>query len=420
MAELRQVSSAHETDGATALKTVEPTARPTIEEIREMVPAVLQTAYLNTGTCGPMPRVTWEAMRVEHEKELTPNRIDADHFPAIGRAKQGVREAVARMINARPEDIAITHRTTEGMYIAIMGYPWQQGQEIILSNIEHPGGLNPSFLAKRRFGVRTRVADIGLGGGDPADVVMKFEELINPRTRMIVISHISYTTGATLPVKEIAEMARSYDVLVTVDAAQSFGAIQLDMQDLGVDFYACPGQKWACGPEGTGALYVRPESLGAIEQTFAGGNVPGSMDYHGGTVAPALGAARFDTAGQSVTQTVGQQTSIDWITSTIGMDLVAERMTNLAEYTYDALSNAPGISVVTPKEAVSGLIAFNVDGIEPTDLKLRLAEEHNVTIRDVSRYINNPDAVRASMGFYNDESDIDRLVSGIEAVRASL
>lgn len=385
-----------------------------------MVPAVLQAAYLNTGTCGPMPRVAYEAMRAEHEDELTPTRINSDHFPKIGRTKNEVREVVAAALNAQPEDIAITHRTTEGMYIAIMGYRWERGDEIILSNIEHPGGMAPSFLTKRRFGTRIRVADIGLGGGSPDDVVRAFEEKITPKTKMIVISHISYTTGAKLPVKEITEMAHSHDVLVTVDAAQSFGSMQLDMQDMGVDFYACPGQKWMCGPEGTGSLYVRPESIGEIDQNFAGTALQGSLDYYTGSYAPAPGAARFDTAGQSVTQTLGQKIATEWVTQTVGMDYAAERIENLANYAYDEMSKVDGLSIVTPREALSGLIAFNVEGIDPPDLNTELAEEHNVIIRFVHKYINNPDAARVSLGFYNNEDDVDRFIAGVKTVQKTL
>lgn len=393
---------------------------PDIKDIRNMVPAVQQTAYLNTGTCGPMPRVAYEAIREELEKELTPSRIDANHFPAIGEARNGVREVVAAAINADPSEIAITHRTTEGMYIAIMGYRWQAGDEIILSNIEHPGGMLPSFLAKRRFGVRVRVADIGLGGGDPASIVKAFEEKIGPRTRMIVLSHVSYTTGARLPLKEIVEMAHSHDVLVVADAAQSFGSMKLDMQDIGVDFYACPGQKWACGPEGTGSLYVKSSSIGEIEQNFAGSMTMGTMDYYGGSYAPAAGAARFDTAGANVGQTVGQKVSTKWVTQDVGLDWIEDRIGKLAKQTHDKLSKLKGVEVVTPKEALSGLIAFTVEGIEPQDLNTRLAEEHNVTIRYVTKYINNPDAARVSLGFYNNEDDVEKFIDGIKKVQKSL
>lgn len=385
-----------------------------------MVPAVEQTAYLNTGTCGPMPRVAYDAIKEELEKELTPSRIDSSHFPTMGENKNAVREAVAAAINADPSEIAITHRTTEGMYIAIMGYRWQAGDEIILSNIEHPGGMLPSFLAKRRYGVRVRVADIGLGGGDPASIVKAFEEKITPRTKMIVISHVSYTTGAMLPVKEITAMAHSHNVLMVVDAAQTFGAMKLDMQDLGVDFYACPGQKWACGPEGTGSLYVRASSTGEIEQNFAGGMMMGTMDYYGGSFAPPPGAARFDTAGANVGQTAGQLAATKWVTKDIGVDWVEDRIKKLAGSTHDKLSKIKGIEVVTPKEALAGLIAFTVEGIEPPDLSKRMSEEHNVTIRYVNKYINNPDAARVSLGFYNNEDDVERFIDGIKKVQKSL
>jgi L-cysteine/cystine lyase len=181
-----------------------------------------------------------------------------------------------------------------------------------------------------------------------------------------------------------------------------------------------PGQKWMCGPEGTGALYVKPSSIGEIDQTFAGGMMPGTLDYYAGTFAPPAGAARFDTAGQSVTQTIGQKVATEWVTQTVGMDFVAERIQKLVNYAYDEMEKVDGLTIVTPREAASGLIAFNVDGIEPPDLNARLAQEHNVIIRHVNRYINNPDAARVSLGFYNTEEDVDRFIAGIKAIQKTL
>ncbi|HLI50901.1 MAG TPA: aminotransferase class V-fold PLP-dependent enzyme [Thermomicrobiaceae bacterium] len=394
---------------------------PSVDAIREMLPGVSETVYLNTGTCGPLPKLTHQAMRDELDHTLGKSRIDSNHFPHLGELRVSVREAVARVIRAEPSEVAVTSSTTDGMYVSIMGYRWQAGDELILSNIEHPGGMFPSFLAKRRYGVRIRVADIGLGGGDPADVVQAFERLVTPRTRMIVISHVSYTTGATLPVKEIVAMAHSHDVLVAVDAAQSYGALALDMHDLDVDFYACPGQKWMCGPDGTGALYVRAGSLGDLEQTFvSGGMLRESMDYLGGSVAPAFGAARFDTAGRNTILTAGQVASTRWIVDEVGIEWANQRGREIAGKAYDAIARVKGVSMVTPREALAGLIAFNLEGIAPPDLSHRLAEEHNVTIRFVNRYINNPDAARVSVGFYNNEDDIAKLIDGLEAIKKTL
>jgi L-cysteine/cystine lyase len=388
-----------------------------VEQIRREMPAVENTAYLNTGTCGPLPRRTVAAMQEVQNEELLQGRIAPGHYPGIMAAKTAAKEAVAGVLGCTPNDVAIAGRTTDGMNIAIAGYRWQRGDEIITSNIEHPGGLMPMFVTKRRFGTRIRVADIGVGGMKTAETVRQFEQLITPRTRMIVISHISYTTGAVLPVKEITAMAHSHDVLVAVDAAQSFGSLPLDMADLDVDLYASPGQKWICGPEGTGSLYVRPSSLGEIEQTFGGGMVMGSLDYYGASFTPAVGAGRFDVGGYNLPLLVGQKVSTEWIRDEIGLDWAYARISRLGRYAHKMLSGMKGVTVVTPEDHLAGLVTFTVDGIEPIELKNRLLAEHNVTIRDVVKYINNPNALRLATGFYNTEDDLDRLSAGMKAIQ---
>jgi L-cysteine/cystine lyase len=389
----------------------------TIDQIRAMLPGVLDTVYLNTGTCGPLPRVAYDAMVAELGNDLTKARINSSHFLRLFELWNDVREEVAAVLHTDGADIAITNRTTDGMYVAIMGYPWQRGEELIISNIEHPGGLLPSFLARQRFGVRVKVANVELGGEPVEETVKAFERLITPRTRMIAISHVSYTTGARLPVKEIVEMAHAHDVLVTIDAAQSYGAFDIDVHDLGVDFYACPGQKWMCGPDGTGALYVRPECLGEINQNFAGMLEWTSLDYHGRTFQAAKDASRFDTGGWSMVLLAGQLAATRWVKDEVGLDWVYERIQRLSGGAYDALAEIDGVTMVTPRDARAGLLAFTVDGIEPPDLSDRLGDEHNVTIRYVTRYINNPDAARISVGFYNNEEDIEKLINCMEQVR---
>ncbi|HEY7909392.1 MAG TPA: aminotransferase class V-fold PLP-dependent enzyme [Thermomicrobiales bacterium] len=391
-----------------------------VDQIRQEMPATLNTVYLNTGTCGPLPRRTVTAMQETMMEELEQGRIAPNHYPGLMAARTAAKNAVADVLGCTPNDVAIAGRTTDGMNIAIAGYPWQRGDEIITSNIEHPGGLMPTFLTKRRYGTRVRVANIGVGEMKKGDTVREFERLVTPHTRMIVISHISYTTGAVLPVKEIAAMAHSHDILMAVDAAQSFGSLPLNMDDLGADFYACPGQKWICGPEGTGSLYVRPSSIGEIDQTFGGGMERGSLDYYGASFAPAAGAGRFDVGSYNLSLLVGQKASTEYIRDEVGLDWAYARIKRLGEYAHKLLSGMKGITVVTPEEHLAGLVAFTVNGIGPTDLKNRLLAEHNVTIRDVNKYINNPDALRLATGFYNTEEDLDRMADGIKAVQKSL
>lgn len=394
---------------------------PEITAVRDMLPGVSDTVYLNTGTCGPLPLVAFEAMQAELRRDLTRARIDADHFPRIIEGRNELRRIIAAAVGADPGEIAITASTTDGMQVAIQGFRWQPGDELLLTNLEHPGGLVPSFVAKRRYGIRLRVVDLGLGGGDPAGIVAAFERAITPRTRMIVLSHVSYTTGALLPLAEIVALAHAHDILVVADAAQSYGALHLDLHAIGVDVYACSGQKWMCGPDGTGALYVRADRVGEFEQTFfAGGTIRESLDYFGGSIAPAFGAARFDTAGRSIVLMEGQKAATRWITEDLGLAWTSARIAEAARLAVAELKRIPGVTVVTPEEALAGLIAFTVEGISGPDLTRRLADEHNVTIRFVQQYINNPAAARASVGFFTTQEDIGALVDGIRAIQRSL
>ena len=391
----------------------------TIDEIREMLPGVTDTTYLNTGTCGPLPKVAYDAMVAELGNDLTKARINMEHFYRLFELWDETRGVVAEVLHTDASNIAVTNRTTDGMFAVLMGYPWQERDELITTNIEHPGGLIPSFLARQRFNIRVRVADLGLGGGSVEDTVKAFEELITPRTRMIALSHVPYTTGARLPVKEIVEMAHAHDVLVLVDAAQSYGAFDVDVEDMGVDFYACPGQKWLCGPDGTGGLYVRPDCLGELNQNFGGMFEWGSLDYHGRSYQPAMNASRFDTGGWSMVLLAGQIAATRWVTESVGLDWAFERIDRLTGAAYDALAELDGVEMVTPRDNRAGLLTFTVEGFEPPDLTEVLAERHNVTIRYVTKYINNPDAARISVGFYNNEEDIEKLMTGLEEVRAN-
>jgi L-cysteine/cystine lyase len=390
-------------------------------QIREEMPAVQNTVYLNTGTCGPLPRRTVRAMQEVQEEELLHGRIAPGHYPHLAETIKEVKAVAAVILNCDSSELALCRHTTDGMNLALAGYPWKPGDEVLLTNIEHPSGLLPSFLAHRRFGVDVRIADIGLGGGDTGSIVAAFEERITARTRMLVLSHIPYTTGAVLPLKEIVTMAHNHGALVTVDGAQSFGQIPLDLHDLGVDYYACPGQKWICGPEGTGLFYARADSLDRIEQTFVGpfGMRWDTLDYLGATYESAQGAARFDVGSMNLPLLVGQMTSMRWIAEQVGLDWAAKRIVSLGQYAYRKLGELGGVRLVTPHARMAGLVTFVVEGVDPQELSNRLYQEHNVIIRYVDTYINNPRGNRLSAGFYNSEEDIDRLVEAIASIRSS-
>ncbi len=390
--------------------------------IREELPAVEDTVYLNTGTCGPLPRRTIKAMQEAQQEELVHGRIAPDHYPQLRATIDDVKSVAAKILGCEPTELAISRHTTDGMNLALAGYPWQAGDEILVTNIEHPSGLLPSFLARRRYGVDVHVVDIGLGGGDVGDIIAAFERSLTSHTRMLVLSHIPYTTGAVLPLAEIVAMAHNFNVLVTVDGAQSFGQIPLNLHELDVDYYACPGQKWMCGPEGTGLFYARAGSLDRIEQTFVGPfgmRSMQSLDYLGAAYEAAEDAGKFDVGSANLPLLIGQMASMKWIGEEVGLEWATTRSATLGAYAYQQLSGLPGVEVITPRERMAGLITFVVQDIDAQDLSNRLRAEHNVTIRFVDKYINNPRGNRLSAGFFNTVEDIDRLVEAVDAIRKS-
>jgi L-cysteine/cystine lyase len=384
-----------------------------VEEIRAQLPAVHARAYFNTGTNGPLPRVAAEAMAEMAREELEAGRIAPGSWQEKMPLKPATREALARAFNVRPTEIALTQLTTEGMNVMIHGVDWQRGDEAIITNLEHPGGQLPLYVVARRYGVRLVLANLGTGDGD---VPGRIERLITRRTRALVISHLAWNTGALLPLKEIVEVCRRQGVLVLVDAAQSAGSIDPKLYENDPDGYAMPGQKWMCGPEGTGSLWVHQERLGLFEQTYVNsGNAMGGVDHPGGYFTPTPGAARFDRIATYFPLIAGQKAATEWLVDTVGLDWAYARIAELGQLAHETLSNTDGVSVITPKTRMAGLVSFNLAGIEPNDLVTRLYERGFIL-----RTIGDPVCVRVSTGFYNTEGEIRDLGAALDDIRREL
>lgn len=372
--------------------------------IREEMPAVRACAYLNTGTNGPLPRRAHDTLLAETRRELEDGRIVPETYPHISVIKLEARTRIAALLGCDPGEVALTHNTTEGMNIALMGLTWRPGDEVVTSRLEHPGGLYPLYILKQRFGITLRVTDIGGESGDP---VAELQRALTPRTRAVVLSHVSWATGRVLPVRELADVAHAAGALLICDAAQSGGMVPVRVADLGVDAYACSGQKWLCGPDGTGALYVRRDRLGDIAQTYAGYSAFSACDTDGNFV-PTKGAIRFEAVTLFPPSVAALNASLEWIERSVGWEWAYSRIAALGRACYDALAALPGVTMRTPRDEIAGLVAFTVAGIEPLELTKRLGERGIII-----RHLIEPAVNRVSTGFYNSSDDIARLVVGI-------
>ena len=371
-----------------------------LDQIRSQLPAVQCAAFLNTGTCGPLPTVVAEVMAEAAQRECDVGRANIGDFIAFEEKVVETRETLGRLLGVDVDTIALTHNTTEGMNISIWGIEWQPGDEIVTTSIEHPGGLFPTYVVKMRRGVVLRFADVGLGA-DPLEAI---ERTFTSRTRLLVLSHVSYSSGACFPLKEIIEFAHARGVMISVDGAQSAGAIPLDLDDLNVDFYAISGQKWLCGPEGTGALYIRPDRLADLQPTFVGYSSFESQDWQGHFI-PMPGAARYHGLGVYRPGVMGQLTALNWFQDTVDPHWAYKRIAKLAAQCRELLEGLQGVVVITPPGQQAGLVNFVPQGWSPRRMAglVRALIKRDYIIRSIS---HKPYCLRVSTGFYNTEEEL--------------
>ena len=352
----------------------------THEEARALFPMLERVAYLNTGSAGPLATPVLEAMRREEERAVDEGRGATATFKHTMGLREVVRARVAELVGVEPSSVALTGSTTDGCNIVLAGLGLGPGDEIVTTDAEHFGLIGALHVSGARVIVCPPEPDALLAA-------------VGPRTKLLAVSHVIWTTGVVLPVAELRERA---GVPVLVDGAQSVGAIPATAR--GVDFYTVSGQKWLCGPDGTGALVVaEPERLPVSRPSYL------SQASHSpdGSFVPKDGAARFDPCWLSASLLAGLQATID-----LRPEWGYERAAELAARCRELLE---GVVELLPGDAT--LVAFRPPaGEEPAAVVERLAAE-SVIIRELP----GRNLLRASIGWWTNESDLQRLATALSA-----
>lgn len=374
-----------------------------LSAIRAQLPAVQDKAFLNTGWYGPLPRVALAALQEDAQAQCDGGRPVMSRIQQLMLAKNGLREDFAALFNAPVESLALTHHTTDGMNIVSMGFDWQPGDEVATTSIEHEAGVFPLYTLTQRYGVKINFADVGLG----EDPLAAIDAALTPRTRLLSLSHVSYSSGARLPLEEIIELAHDKGIPVLVDGAQSGGVFALDLTALNVDYYAIPGQKWLCGPEGVGLLYVRPDHLETLAPTYTNFMAVQEHDWNGSfTLNPT--AVKYETGTIYPGVIHGMRASLKWFTEEVGPDWAYDRIAQIAAYARRRISQVEGVRMVTPENRQASLVNFLPVGWSAAQMAGLVAEldERGYIIRSIT---HEPFAIRVSCGFYNTEAEIDGL-----------
>jgi selenocysteine lyase/cysteine desulfurase len=352
-----------------------------LTELRAEFPVLRELAYLNAGTDGPLPARAVRAAGEELEREAERGRTSA-HFERRAELSGELRALYAAALGCETSDLALTTSTSEGLAQVIGGLELGRGDEIVTSDEEHPGLQGALVAARECKGVSIKA--------------VPFTEVANavgPNTRLVACSHVGWISGSLAP-GDLAEV----EVPVLLDGAQGVGAVPVDLGALGCDAYAGAGQKWLCGPDGTGLLYVSPalrERLQVARRGYA--NLANPND--------GLGARLHDDARRFDSQLLSAEALACALASTTllasaGWGAVCERARTLAGRLAELLGER-GIGVA-PRGA-STLVSF--ERADPEAERVRLAEG-GVVLRDI------PGApwLRASVGVWNDEGNLERLI----------
>jgi L-cysteine/cystine lyase len=361
----------------------------TFEEVRARFPVLERYAYLNAGTFGPLARATLDAVQSEQRRDGEDGRGGGAYFERMLGLRQSVRAKLAAQIGVPAENVSLTGSTTDGCGIVLRGLDLGPDDEVVTTDLEHFGLIGPLLAS----GARIRVARLAGRPPEAASDLIRAE--VTPRTRLLALSHVVWLTGHRLPV---AELRAATGLPVLVDGAQSAGAIPVDAT--AVDFYTVSAQKWLCGPDSTGALYVRePEELRVTAPSYFAQE---RYDLAEPSWEPRPGAARFDPGWLPTPSLAGLDAALDDLP-----DWRFERAAGQAARCRELLADA-GFEVVTePGHAT--LVSFRVPG-SPADL---VASCYKAGV--VRRDMPGTDMLRASCGYWTSDGDLERLVAALRS-----
>jgi len=329
------------------------------------------------------------------------------------------RTKVADFINSNSaKEIIFTSGTTESINLLArsLGNTLNPGDEILISEMEHHSNIVPWQLTAERTGTTlnyipvTETGELDLSEPD---------QYFKPNTKIVSITHISNVLGTINPVKKLAEMAHEMGALFIVDGAQGVPHLQVNVQDLGCDFYAFSGHKML-GPTGIGALWGKTELLNEIEPFMGGGEMIETVTMESSTWNEI--PYKFEAGTPNFAQAVGLGAAVDYL-KTIGMSTIAEHENTLTAYALNKINQIEGIRIHGSADERAGVISFNVDGIHPHDLAQFLNED-NIAIR-VGHHCAQPllstlgetATARLSFYIYNDESDVDKFYNSLTNIR---
>jgi cysteine desulfurase/selenocysteine lyase len=393
-----------------------------VERIRTDFPILFREVYgkpltyLDNGASAQKPRAVLDAIDHAYKMEYA-NVHRGLHYlsnAATGRY-ENARETVRRFLNAgSTEEIVFTHNVTDAINLVAssFGMDFREGDEIVLSVMEHHSNIVPWHFHRERRGCVLKWAPIS----DSGELLLEeLERLIGPRTRMVAITHMSNVLGTVVPIKQVVRIAHARGVPVLVDGAQAAVHMPVDVQDLDCDFYAFTGHK-TYGPSGIGALYAKRRHLDAMPPYQGGGEMIESV--HRDRIAYGHPPHKFEAGTPPIVQAIGLGAALDYMMQ-VGRERIAAHEKELKEYAHERLGQLDWLKIHGHARDKGAIVSFSIEGLHPHDIAT-IIDRSGVAVR-AGHHCAQPlmdrlgvtATCRASFAMYNTKAEVDALVAAL-------
>ncbi|PZD96620.1 cysteine desulfurase [Paenibacillus sambharensis] len=376
--------------------------------------------YLDhAATSWPKPRQVIDAVQ-EALLEYAANPGRGSHRMAVraSRAVFGARKVLAQLFRIKnPNDIAFTPSTTEALNLAIKGF-LKPGDHVVATAVEHNSVRRPLEYLKRTIGIQVTYVDTDQTG---ALQIGQIESALTASTKLVIVNHSSNLLGSILPVKEIGQLTRSKGIVLLVDAAQSAGILPIDVEAMGVDMLAFPGHKGLLGPQGTGGLYIHPD-IDLVPLLHGGtGSQSEAIDQ------PDVRPDRYESGTLNLSGIAGLRAGVEVVANET-VEKIHNKEWSLTQRMMEGLLAIEGVKVLGPAlgEPRTGIVSFLVGSADPSETAFILDQHYGIAVR--SGFHCTPlahgcagttetGAVRASVGFYSQDSDVDALIAAVKEMK---
>jgi len=374
------------------------------EMVKRQYPLEEGLLYLNAANVCPASRLVMDR-HLEYLRDFhaNPSFQNRDKYVAL---REALREKLARMLRVSADEIAITRNTSEGSNIIVKGVDLKPGDEVLITDHNHPSNNDSWRVRAQRDGFVVKSLPVAIPATSAERLLADFERAITPRTRVIAITHITSTTGIQYPAREIAALARRRNIYVHLDGAQSFGALDVNLGEIGCDSYSASAHKWLMGPLEAGILWVRNERIPEIWPSIV---TAGWTDH-------LKGARKLEVFGQrDDPRVVALEAAVDFI-NVIGMPAVEARLQALATRAKVQLSEIPSVELKTNLEPrlSGGVVKFRLKNLPTKQAYDTLWERHRMAIAMTPS--GDAEGLRFSPHIYNSLEEVDRAVAAVKQI----